>query len=155
MSRLSASYLIENLEKDGMWRTQASDWKIDYSCLKCGRAVEATLEVIAPYTPENHGSLGQRYLSERKSLCRELAVQSTGRCLGTVPVRMRGGSLPGFQSKLENAQGQVIETVLFYSDQAFGPQLIKATISIEKGARVPPDLVGIFREHMTRLTDLW
>ena len=155
MHRLANSYLIENLKHVGNWEIKVSESAIEYKCLKCGRKTEAILEVINPYTRQNHGTLEQRYLYDRKVRCAELVTLNIGRCVQTRAIEMRGGALSGFQSVQEIDDSKEIEIVFFYHETKLGPELIKTTISIKYGANIQESSLEMFRWHMARLTLFW
>ncbi len=155
VSRLAGSHLIKSLERDGNWTAEVSASRIEYTCLKCGGKVEAIVEVISPYTSENHASLGQRFLAERKLLCAQLTTLGTGRCVRTDPTGMRGGALTGFRSDIEMTGRKEIEIAFFYHEEGLDPELIRATVVIESGAVLPQNSIEMFRWHMARLTNPW
>lgn len=153
--RLDGSYLIANMEREEIWSAEFNEAFIRYTCLECASPVTALLEAITPYTSEHYGSLSERYLSERKVYCTELVVSGAGQCLKTRPARMRGGSLSGFISEQDIASQREIEIAFFYHEREFGPELIRTKILLEDGAILPIDALGMFREHMAKLTIFW
>ncbi|MDA8747667.1 hypothetical protein N9M66_05605 [Litoreibacter sp.] len=159
MDRLTNSYLISDLEKDGVWQVSASEMRMDYNCLRCDGEVSAILEVIAPYTLEKFGSFEQKYTAERKVFCAHLAGQFSGRCIGTSATGMRGGALSGFRSTHEINDNSVTEIVFFYHNIYFGPvrgpEIIKATITSASNAEIPQGIAETLMWHMARLTIWW
>ena len=127
---------------------------IEYTCVSCDGKVEAVIEIVSPYGPGVFGSMGRRYLTERRVFCGRLAGDRDGRCVGTRAVILRGGALRGFRSETETGEGTETEIVIFYSG-AFGPELIRTTVSVGRGAALPPESLAMFLWHMAKLTAFW
>lgn len=154
LSRPVDSYLIENLRRTGEWSVKSFPSKIEYSCLKCDGAVHVTIEIISPYTAANHGSLLDRYLSDRRKYCATLAQLGKGRCIKTLNRRWRG-VLQGFESETKLSDRKTIEIAYIYSERKFDPGLLKATISVQNGAKFKFSLIELFEFHLLKLTLLW
>ncbi|MGD1926335.1 MAG: hypothetical protein ACFB03_19435 [Paracoccaceae bacterium] len=159
LDRLTNSYLISNLERDEGWFVSRMASSLNYECLKCSGEVNVQLEVVAPYSPKKFGSFQKRYLTERKAFCANMAVQSSGRCIGTEAIGMRGGALSGFLSTHELENRHVTEIVFFYNNAHFGPlrgpELIRTKLTSESTAHVPNGIVETLMWHMARLTVFW
>lgn len=123
LDQLIGFSLILNLEKDGVWQISNTATRVEYDCLECIGEVSAKLEIIAPYTAEKYGSLELRYLADRKAFCAQLVVQSSGRCLKTVPSIMRGGALSGFRSRMKS---RILSSLKSYFSIAI-PTLVQGT----------------------------
>ncbi|XAT60760.1 hypothetical protein GN278_08440 [Rhodobacteraceae bacterium Araon29] len=155
LSRLTDSYLFENLEKDEVWQAEVLENSIKYSCIACDKAISAHLEIVSPYTAENYSSLPERYLSERKVYCMNLVTRHNGRCLETYAISLRGNALKGFRSEQEFADHKEIETIFFYNEKSFGPELLRTIILIEDGTTLPNGTADTFLAHMAKLTLFW
>lgn len=50
MDWIAKSSLIRDLKRDGDWEVQFGANRADYRCVTCKGQIEASIEVIAPYT---------------------------------------------------------------------------------------------------------
>ncbi|MDE4146428.1 MAG: hypothetical protein P1U91_08110 [Pseudophaeobacter sp. bin_em_oilr2.035] len=150
-ARLTNSGLLERAEERGSWDVTVLPNAIEYACLVCDGEVTARLEIVAPYDAGGHSSVRQRYLAERKQFCSELAASRDGRCVSFRDFRGRG-PLHWFQSVDETDAGRVIHISLFNREVGYEPELIQTTIHVGESATFPPQMTGLFRHHMARLT---
>ncbi|MEX0301442.1 MAG: hypothetical protein AB3N24_03360 [Leisingera sp.] len=150
MDWIAKSSLIRDLKRDGDWEVQFGANRADYRCVTCKGQVEASIEVIAPYTAGDFPTLSQRYLAGRRLYCAELVRRQLGRCLWTASSPQR--FLGGFISAQELAGRRVIEIVFFNRDWENGQELIRGLVIMDAEAESAGDLVGRFDYYMARLT---
>jgi len=155
LSRLSESYLMSNVERDGEWEVQIAESSVLYSCLVCSGQTTASLELIEPYVAGNFGTLERRYIAERKQYCADLTMDGRGRCVDTQPTGLRAGALSGYVSESEVSGRQKFEIVFFYYERGFEPTLIRTRLTIEDGSFLPNDAIRMFHWHMAKTTHYW
>lgn len=153
-SRLTGSYLFKLMEANDDWDIAVLPEAVVYSCLTCEGSVVARLEIVAPYAPDMHATVEQRYLAERRQFCADLVAAREGRCVST-EVTSWNHPLGGFLSEHETASESVTEIVLFYWEYGLEREKIMTTIRVEKGANVPRQSSPPFMAHMARLTFLF
>ena len=94
MDRLDGHNMVQKLTKDGRWSVTFTENSARYTCLTCSGKTTAQITVrpVDKATVINFTAL---YLEERKAFCAKLAVDASGRCLGTQSVSFRPSSQKG------------------------------------------------------------
>jgi hypothetical protein len=132
------------------WDLTSTERQLVLRCTACEYPAEIRIEILSPYvTSDSSASPQSKYLALRKKYCSDLAVENTGRCVGTDEAALFGH--PTYVSMSEHdAKLLRYEEVLFLWDAAIVGVVVGA-----KGTERTETSIGVMRSTLLWITPFW